>query len=105
VSEPITYEYLAPREASTYQQYFVKGRGLRAETLYRATVGPEPMSPDEVATIATFLLRLSTRRSNTPCAMQRSWKENATKIGRNPCPEPLAMIHTTGPFITGALAA
>jgi uncharacterized protein (DUF433 family) len=45
----VDYAYLAPREASSYQQYFVKGRGLRAETLYRATVGPEPMTPDDVA--------------------------------------------------------
>jgi uncharacterized protein (DUF433 family) len=49
VSETINYAYLAPREASSYQQYFVKGRSLRAETLYRATVGPEPMNPDDVA--------------------------------------------------------
>jgi uncharacterized protein (DUF433 family) len=49
VSETVDYAYLAPREASSYQQYFVKGRGLRAETLYRATVGPEPMTPDDVA--------------------------------------------------------
>src|SRR5271165_6715177 len=47
--ETIDYIHLAQREASRYQQYFVKGRNFRAETLYRATVGPEPMTPDEVA--------------------------------------------------------
>jgi uncharacterized protein (DUF433 family) len=47
--ETINYIHLAPREGSAYQQYFVKGRNLRAETLYRATTGPEPMSPEEVA--------------------------------------------------------
>jgi uncharacterized protein (DUF433 family) len=49
MSETTEYVHLAPRDASSYQQYFVKGRSLRAETLYRATVGPEPMSPDDVA--------------------------------------------------------
>ena len=49
MAETIDYIHLAPRERSGYQQYFVKGRSLRAETLFRATVGPEPMTPDEVA--------------------------------------------------------
>jgi uncharacterized protein (DUF433 family) len=49
MAETIDCIHLAPREGSGYQQYFVKGRNLRAETLYRATVGPEPMTPDEVA--------------------------------------------------------
>src|SRR4029077_9136448 len=49
VAETIAYIHLAPREGSAYQQYFVRGRNLRAETLYRAIVGPEPMTPDEVA--------------------------------------------------------
>jgi hypothetical protein len=47
--EAIDYIHLGPREGSAYQQYFVKGRNLRAETLYRATAGPEPMTLDEVA--------------------------------------------------------
>jgi hypothetical protein len=45
----IDYIHLAPREGSGYQQYFVRGRNLRAETLYRATLGPEPMTAEEVA--------------------------------------------------------
>ena len=47
--ESIDYIYLAPRERSAYQQYFVKGRNLRAETLFRATVGPERMTPEDAA--------------------------------------------------------
>lgn len=43
------YLHLASRERSAYRQYFVKGRNLRAETLFRATVGLEPMTPEEVA--------------------------------------------------------
>jgi uncharacterized protein (DUF433 family) len=49
MAETIDYIHLAPREGSGYQQYFVRGRNLRAETLYRATLGPEPMTPDDVA--------------------------------------------------------
>jgi uncharacterized protein (DUF433 family) len=49
MSETTNYTHLAPREGSRYEQYFFKGRNLRAETLYRATIGPEPMTPDEVA--------------------------------------------------------
>jgi hypothetical protein len=47
--ESTGYVHLAPREGSAYQQYFVKGRNLRAETLFRATIGPEPMTPEEAA--------------------------------------------------------
>jgi hypothetical protein len=43
------YTYLGPRPGSRYQQYFFTGRNLRAETLYRATIGPEPMTANEVA--------------------------------------------------------
>jgi uncharacterized protein (DUF433 family) len=43
------YTHLAPRDGSRYEQYFFKGRNLRAETLYRATIGSEPMTPEEVA--------------------------------------------------------
>ena len=48
--EESQYKYLGPRRGSNYRQYFVKGRGgLRAETLYRHTVGLEPRTPEEVA--------------------------------------------------------
>jgi hypothetical protein len=47
--ETIRYFHLASREGSRYRQYFVKGRNLRAETLYRATVEPEPRTAEEVA--------------------------------------------------------
>jgi hypothetical protein len=49
MAETIDYIHLATREGSGYQQYFVKGRNLLAETLFRATVGPEPMTPDDMA--------------------------------------------------------
>jgi len=51
MAETVDYIHLAPREGSGYQQYFVKGRSLRAETLFRATVRPEPMTPDDVARV------------------------------------------------------
>ena len=41
------YQYLKPKRGSRYRQLFF-GR-IRAEVLYRETVGTEPLSPDEVA--------------------------------------------------------
>lgn len=49
MSEQREYKYLGPRLGSLYRQFFFKGRGLRAETLYRETVGLEPRTPEEVA--------------------------------------------------------
>jgi hypothetical protein len=41
------YIYLKPKRGSRYKQLFF-GR-IRAEILYRETVGREPLTPDEVA--------------------------------------------------------
>lgn len=41
------YKYLKPKRGSRYQQLFF-GR-IRAEVLYRETVGQEPLTPSEVA--------------------------------------------------------
>jgi hypothetical protein len=57
-----TYQFLEPRAESNYRQLFVRGRSLRAETLYRATIGAEPRTPEEVA--ADF--------GGTPCRGPRS---------------------------------
>jgi uncharacterized protein (DUF433 family) len=43
------YRFLEPRPGSNYRQLWVKGRHMRAEVLYRCTVGPEPRTPEEVA--------------------------------------------------------
>jgi hypothetical protein len=42
------YKYLKPKRGSRYRQLFF-GR-IRAEVLYRETVGREPLTPEEVAT-------------------------------------------------------
>jgi uncharacterized protein (DUF433 family) len=42
------YQYLKPKRGSRYRQLFVNGR-IMAEILYRQTVGPEPLTPDQVA--------------------------------------------------------
>src|SRR5437667_2408388 len=46
--ERVEYKYLKPKPGSNYRQLFVNGR-IRAEVLYRETIGPEPLGPDEVA--------------------------------------------------------
>jgi hypothetical protein len=44
------YRYLAPRPGSNYRQYYLKdSRKIRAEILYRMTVGPDPRTPEQVA--------------------------------------------------------
>jgi hypothetical protein len=46
--EPACYQYLQPKRGSRYPQLAVSGR-IRAEILYRETLGPEPLSPEQVA--------------------------------------------------------
>ena len=48
MSEPVRYKYLEPKRGSNYQQLAVNGR-IRAEILYRETVGAEPLTPEQVA--------------------------------------------------------
>lgn len=43
------YKFLEPRPGSHYRQLFVRGRNLLAEVVYRATLGPESRTPNEVA--------------------------------------------------------
>lgn len=47
--EERNYKYLLAKEGgSNYRQFFVNGR-IRAEVLYRETIGPEPLTPADVA--------------------------------------------------------
>ena len=46
--ERMEYKYLKSKPGSNYRQLFVNGR-IRAEILYRETVGQEPLTPEEVA--------------------------------------------------------
>lgn len=49
MSENAVYQYLRAKEGgSNYRQLFVNGR-IRAEVLYRETIGPEPLTPADVA--------------------------------------------------------
>jgi hypothetical protein len=48
MSEPAPYKHLRPKPGSRYQQLAVGGR-IRAEILYRETLGSEPLSPEQVA--------------------------------------------------------
>ena len=49
MSVQVEYKFLEPRPRSNYKQLWVKGRHMRAEVLYRYTVGPEPESSAQVA--------------------------------------------------------
>lgn len=48
MSELVQYTYLRPKRGSCYEQLAVNGR-IRAEILYRETIGPQRLSPEEVA--------------------------------------------------------
>jgi hypothetical protein len=48
MAEQGDYKYLKPKPGSNYRQLFVHGR-IRAEILFRETVGTEPLTPEEVA--------------------------------------------------------
>jgi hypothetical protein len=48
MSAPVEYKYLKSKPGSNYRQLFVDGR-IRAEILYRETVGAEPLTPEQVA--------------------------------------------------------
>src|SRR5947209_5021980 len=48
MSEPVHYKYSQPKRGSRYQQLAVNGR-IRAEILYRETLGPEPLNPEQIA--------------------------------------------------------
>src|SRR5437867_2837998 len=49
MSTQVHYQHLEPRPGSNYRQLWVKGRHIRAEVLYRLTVGAERRTPEEVA--------------------------------------------------------
>jgi uncharacterized protein (DUF433 family) len=45
-----TWKYLAPNPKSAYKQLFIKGRRIRARTLYGLYMSAEePMTPQEIA--------------------------------------------------------
>ncbi len=41
--------YLAPNPKSSYKQLFIKGTRIRAEVVYRLSIGREPMTAEEIA--------------------------------------------------------
>ena len=43
------YQHLERRPGSNYRQLFIKGRRIRAEVLYRETLGDEARTPEELA--------------------------------------------------------
>jgi hypothetical protein len=48
MAEQVQYQYLRRKRGSVCQQLYVEGR-IRAEVIYRETIGIEPLTPQEVA--------------------------------------------------------
>src|SRR5690348_16214116 len=46
---PRPYQYLEARPGSHYRQLFLKGRRIRADTMYHAVHGPDSYTPEELA--------------------------------------------------------
>ena len=46
---PPRYQFLEPRPGSHYRQWFLKSPRIRAEVLYRQTIGPDARTSEEVA--------------------------------------------------------
>ena len=46
--EQAQYKHLMPKRSFSYRQQYVTGR-IRAEVIYRETVGLEPLTPEQVA--------------------------------------------------------
>jgi uncharacterized protein (DUF433 family) len=101
--EKTTYRYLAPRRGSRYEQYFFNGRNLRVETLYRATIGLEPMTVSEVADdydvpVEAVLEAIQYSLHNTDLLQkerERDWNE-IQALGRDEVP-PLSLSALVGP--------
>lgn len=49
MAETNSYQYLEARPGSSIRQPFVKGRNIWAEVLYRATIGEDPRTPEQMA--------------------------------------------------------
>jgi uncharacterized protein (DUF433 family) len=49
MSDSNSYKHLERRPGSNYKQLFIKGRRIRAEVLFRQTIGLEPRTPEQVA--------------------------------------------------------
>src|SRR5262245_50686153 len=49
MSQRVEYRYLESHPSSQYHQLWIKGRHIRAEVLYRCTIGAEARTPEEVA--------------------------------------------------------
>jgi uncharacterized protein (DUF433 family) len=43
------YQHLEPRPGSSYRQFFLKGRRIRAAVVYEAVHGPDPYTLEEFA--------------------------------------------------------
>ena len=53
MAEQVQYKHLMPKRGSSYRQLYVAGR-IRAEVIYRETVGLEPLTPEQVASEYTI---------------------------------------------------
>jgi uncharacterized protein (DUF433 family) len=88
------YKYVGPRRGTLYRQWFVKGRGLRAYTVYLDIVGPEQMTPEQAAenwnlSLEAVLECIDYCEKNAD-VIRQDWEEEEEVIARMRAADPRA---------------
>jgi uncharacterized protein (DUF433 family) len=78
VNRAVEYQYLEQRLCHRCRPLYIKGTPLRAETLYRETVGEEARTPEEVARdfdVPVEAVREAIEYCIKNAAQLRQWRE------------------------------
>jgi uncharacterized protein (DUF433 family) len=81
------YKFLGPKRGSMYRQFFVKGRNVRAEVIFHEMVGPEQLTPEEVAEnwnlpLEVVLECIAYCEENADL-LRQEWEEEEASLARN----------------------
>lgn len=81
-----TYKYLGPRYGSLYKQYFINGTRIRAGVVYGDIVGPDRVSPEELArdfhVPLEAVLECVEYCEKNPDVLRQDWEEEETIAAR-----------------------
>jgi uncharacterized protein (DUF433 family) len=88
------YKYLGRRYGSYYRQFFINETRLRAGVIYGYIVGPDPMSPEEVARDFNVpleaVLECVEYCEKNPDVLRQDWEEEEALIARRRAENPAA---------------
>lgn len=88
MNETNGYKHLGPRiGGSLYRQLFIKGTRIRAEIIYHDVVGPEQMTPQDVAMNWNLPLEVVLECidycSKNEDLLRQEWEEEEASLARN----------------------